>query len=223
MTSWRTIDGRLQSIEFEGDACSRFPLNLIEQVITDFSTPGDVVLDPFAGFGTTLIVAERLSRKAIGFEPDPERFMYARKQIGADTLLVNDRAENIGRYDVVLADLVVCSPPFDELSMYSANTDPGRYLDTLVRILLKVSNVARPSAPIAVEMVNRRLSNGQVIPLAFQLAVRLAGIKRFEGEIVFCNKDGVEVVPTFSHSYMMVFRNSQPTPTLMSPRLLGVD
>jgi len=34
--------------------------------------PGDLVFDPFAGTGTTLVVAKQLGRKAIGVEIDPE-------------------------------------------------------------------------------------------------------------------------------------------------------
>src|SRR5262249_14810554 len=36
------------------------------------SNPGDVVLDPFAGSGTTLAVAKKLGRKWIGFELSEE-------------------------------------------------------------------------------------------------------------------------------------------------------
>jgi DNA modification methylase len=34
--------------------------------------PGDIVFDPFAGTGTTLVVAHQLKRNSIGVEIDPE-------------------------------------------------------------------------------------------------------------------------------------------------------
>jgi DNA modification methylase len=34
--------------------------------------PGDIVLDPFAGTGTTLVVARQIERNSIGIEIDPE-------------------------------------------------------------------------------------------------------------------------------------------------------
>ena len=34
--------------------------------------PGDVVLDPFAGSGTTLAIAKRMGRSGIGIELNPE-------------------------------------------------------------------------------------------------------------------------------------------------------
>lgn len=40
-------------------------------LILDSSAPGDIILDPFAGSGTTLIAAERTDRTACLVEIDP--------------------------------------------------------------------------------------------------------------------------------------------------------
>lgn len=44
------------------------PEALLERIIAASSNPGDVVLDPFCGCGTTIAVAERLDRKWIGID-----------------------------------------------------------------------------------------------------------------------------------------------------------
>ena len=44
------------------------PVGLLKTLIEIFTDPGDVVIDPVAGSGSTLIAAERLGRKAYGFE-----------------------------------------------------------------------------------------------------------------------------------------------------------
>ena len=46
-----------------------------------FTNEGDTVLDPFAGSGTTLVVAGELNRKAVGIEILPEYFELARSAI----------------------------------------------------------------------------------------------------------------------------------------------
>jgi DNA modification methylase len=49
-----------------------FPEELAERCIKAGSKPGDVVLDPFAGAGTTPLVADKLGRKGIGTDLKPE-------------------------------------------------------------------------------------------------------------------------------------------------------
>ena len=49
---------------------ARFSPSFVRQVILNFSEPGDLVLDPFMGAGTSLVEARVLGRRAIryGFE-----------------------------------------------------------------------------------------------------------------------------------------------------------
>lgn len=49
----------------------QMPEQLLGRIIKACSNPGDVVLDPFAGSGTTLAVAKKLQRQWIGFELSP--------------------------------------------------------------------------------------------------------------------------------------------------------
>ncbi|MFN3167772.1 MAG: DNA-methyltransferase [Phycisphaeraceae bacterium] len=44
------------------------PLELIERIIRVSSNPGDLVVDPFLGSGTTAVAAKKLGRKYLGFE-----------------------------------------------------------------------------------------------------------------------------------------------------------
>ena len=53
------------------------PLALLERIISASSRPGDVVLDPFCGSGTTLIAAENLGRGWIGMDASPSALAIA--------------------------------------------------------------------------------------------------------------------------------------------------
>ena len=46
------------------------PLKLIERIVSASSNPGDLVLDPFAGSGSTLVACEKLVRNCIAIEKD---------------------------------------------------------------------------------------------------------------------------------------------------------
>ena len=61
-----------------------FPEALPEWFINLFSKPGDIVLDPFMGSGTTLRVAKRLGRRSIGVEMVPEYCERVRKELSYD-------------------------------------------------------------------------------------------------------------------------------------------
>jgi site-specific DNA-methyltransferase (adenine-specific) len=58
-----------------------FPENLPEWFIKLFTQEGDTVLDPFAGSGTTLTVAQKMRRNAIGVEILPEYHAMMVKEI----------------------------------------------------------------------------------------------------------------------------------------------
>ena len=66
-----------------------FPPKLVEPCILAGSSPGDVILDPFAGSGTTGVVALRHDRSFIGVELGPAYADLARWRIRDDAPLLN--------------------------------------------------------------------------------------------------------------------------------------
>lgn len=60
-----------------------FPEELPRRVIRLLSFPGDTVLDPFCGSGTTPLAAWRLGRTAVGFDVSPEYVASARRRLVA--------------------------------------------------------------------------------------------------------------------------------------------
>ena len=55
------------------------PLPLLKKLITIFTDPGEVVIDPVAGSGSTLIAALQLQRRAFGFEINKDFYRKAAK------------------------------------------------------------------------------------------------------------------------------------------------
>ncbi len=59
----------------------QMPEQLLGRIIRACSNEGEVVLDPFAGSGTTLVTAKKLGRHHLGFELSPDYAAQARKRL----------------------------------------------------------------------------------------------------------------------------------------------
>lgn len=68
--SWGTLPGAYMGTAERKDVTGGKPLWLMRAIVGDYSAPGDLVCDPCAGAGTTLVAAVELGRRAIGCEPD---------------------------------------------------------------------------------------------------------------------------------------------------------
>lgn len=63
-----------------------FPEKLAKDHVASWSNPGDMVLDPFAGSGTTLKAAKELGRHFIGIEISPEYVKICQRRIAQEVL-----------------------------------------------------------------------------------------------------------------------------------------
>lgn len=70
-----------------------FPQELVRRLLLLFSFCEDVVYDPFMGSGTTNLVANRLGRRSIGVDRNPDYVALAARRI-ADDGVVTDRSGN---------------------------------------------------------------------------------------------------------------------------------
>lgn len=69
------------------------PIKVLENLIKIFTDEGDVVIDPVAGSGTTLIAAENCNRKSFGFEIKKPYFKEATRLIEANKLIKKEIKE----------------------------------------------------------------------------------------------------------------------------------
>lgn len=79
------VCGGAERIRVDGEKAhsTQKPEALLERVITAASSPGDLVLDPFLGSGTTAAVAKRLRRRWIGIEREQAYVEIARARIAS--------------------------------------------------------------------------------------------------------------------------------------------
>jgi DNA modification methylase len=91
----RVLNGRQAKGEKDEKHICPLQLDVIDRCLTLYSNPGDVVLDPFNGIGSTGHEAIRMDRKYIGFELKPE---YAKQ---AAKFLTQAEAEKASLFDGV--------------------------------------------------------------------------------------------------------------------------
>lgn len=71
----------IASVRANDDHEAKFPVELPRRLVRLLTDPGDVVLDPFIGSGTTAVAAIELSRRFMGFELLPEYVQLARRAV----------------------------------------------------------------------------------------------------------------------------------------------
>ena len=71
MRSVWSIPAVSKSEKKHGSHPTQKPIRLLERIVSLCSNPGDRVLDPFSGSGTTGVAALHLGRDFVGIEQDP--------------------------------------------------------------------------------------------------------------------------------------------------------
>jgi DNA modification methylase len=165
---------------------------LVRTVVEEFTSPGDRVLDPFAGFGTTLAVSQALGRVAVGIELLADRVEIIRRRVGAGARIIEGDVRRLAEFDLEPFHLCLTSPPYmprgqhpwNPLTGYETlDADYDVYLDELGEVFTAVARILRPGGHIAVNVANMRYQD-TVTPLAWDLARVIAAVPgiEFRGE-----------------------------------------
>jgi hypothetical protein len=81
LSRWGTLPGAYISRKQDSPIPGGKNLEIVRQIIRDYTRPGDLVVDPCAGGATTLIAAAIEGRYALGSEDDEETFWKAVRRI----------------------------------------------------------------------------------------------------------------------------------------------
>jgi site-specific DNA-methyltransferase (adenine-specific) len=66
------------------------PVGLMEALLAMSTNPGDLIVDPFAGSGSSLVAAKRLGRRAVGFELDEGYYRMIEHRLGEEMFDLGD-------------------------------------------------------------------------------------------------------------------------------------
>ena len=140
------------------------PSYVIWNVVHRFTSPGERVVDPFVGSGTTLDVCADLGREALGFDLQATR---------PEVRVADARSLPLSNESV---DLVFMDPPYADNLEYSS--DPrcigklkadGRYQRAMRLVLSECKRVLRPGRVLAVYVCDVFKKGRGVHPLGFEL------------------------------------------------------
>ncbi len=196
--------------EFSDISDIRYADELVAAFLQRFTRHGDVVFDPFAGFGTTLLVAEAMNREAWGVEFDAQRVAYIRSLLPEPARIIHGDSRELAQYNLPPFDFSITSPPYmtehddpmHALTNYSTPTEGyTAYLQQLQTVYKQMRYLMKPDAKVVLEVSNLKSESGVTI-LAWDVARAVGEVLRFEGEIVI-GWDHYDY--GYDHSYCLVF------------------
>ncbi len=235
---------------------AKFPETMAQEFIEFFTKPGQWVLDPMAGTGSTLVAALRCGRNSLGIELNPIYAGIANQILNEEMMQLgspeDDLVARIIAGDAALAtdllsttspclfDYVLTSPPYwDMLHVQGAQTQKKRrdtdtldvtysdqpddlgnihdypdFVEKLSTIYINLQSSLRSGAYLTIIVKNIK-KKGEIYPLAWDLAGRLAKVYTLKDEKIWCQDDirlapyglGNAWVSNTFHHYCLQFRN----------------
>ena len=187
----------------------RYPESLVEYFLQEYTHAGDTILDPFAGFGTTLIVAERMGRIPFGVEINKDKVNYVRRKLTRSESIIQGDSRLLADIDLPVINFSMTSPPYmtkddpdDPFTDYQAKGQGYRaYLRDIRSIYEQLREHMKPSGTVVLEVANLKRDE-QVTTLAWDIGQAISQVLHFDGEVIACWD---EYGYGYDHSYCLVF------------------
>lgn len=101
---------------------AKMNLNLLRHILRTYTSPGDIVLDPMAGTGSTVVLAGAMGRHGIGVEYEPKFCKMIVENIhrtekyhtftpGGQMTCINGDARELSKH-LIGSDVIISSPPY---------------------------------------------------------------------------------------------------------------
>jgi len=203
---------------------NRFSDELVEYFLEKYTRKNDTVLDPFAGFGTTLFSAAAMGRKAIGIEYDHKRYSYIKEHIEGQNLkdleIIEGDALKIEDYSLPEIDFSITSPPYmnkdDPEFPLTAYTTKGNYRDYIKgirEVYRQINKALKKESYAVVEVANLKKKQNygdEITTLAWDIGLEISEVMHFVGEIIvsWVGEDTGRGIYGYGydHSYCLVFQ-----------------
>lgn len=170
-------DWATHNAKYRGNWSPYIPRNIILR----YSNEGDIVLDMFAGSGTTLVETKLLNRKGIGIDINPNAINIARDNLDFDfeqcfpQKLILGNAADINFIPDDSIDLICTHPPYSDIIKYSDDIDGDLSHLGVPEFVLEMEKVAsecyrtlKKGKFCAILMGDTR-KKGCMIPMSFEV------------------------------------------------------
>jgi DNA modification methylase len=170
--SWATHDAK-----YRGNWSPYIPRNLLLR----YSTEGDLVLDQFAGGGTTLVEAKLLKRNIIGVDVNPDALERCKEKTNfeypnsGEVSIVQGDARKLDFIKDKSIDFICTHPPYADIIHYSEgiNADLSQFgvnefLSEMKLVASECYRVLKKDKFCAILMGDTR-KKGHVVPMSFEV------------------------------------------------------
>ncbi|RLA74679.1 MAG: DNA adenine methylase [Epsilonproteobacteria bacterium] len=184
MINARDKSGKHKNI-YHGNFVPQVPYQLLQR----YTKKGDVVLEPFMGSGTTLFECEKLHRRYIGFDINPQMLDYVSESMGdgdyADNFYINhcnsldelQVDENISKandkFGTTAVQFVLMHPPYMDIVKFTQDEDDLSQIGDIHKFMIKFKTICQNSLKhlekgryFAV-VIGDVYKNSEVVPLGF--------------------------------------------------------
>ena len=177
-------------VAFEDDDV-RYSESIVEHFLREYTRENDIVFNPFAGFGTTLTVAESMGRIPLGIEYDESRVRYIQSMLEHPDKIIHGDSRQLLSYDLPAFNFSITSPPYmgkhDVENPFTAYTTKGDgytgYLKDIRSIYEQIRQIMAFDAKVVIEVSNIKHGDS-ITTLAWDIAKEISKVLHFEGEIV---------------------------------------
>lgn len=218
VNSWMILSDQKRELKpesslFRDDVLKGADCGFIEQMIPflrEFSKPGELVLDPFAGWGSTLIAALLEGRNSLGIEIEEARVARAKERIAgfasrnyhANAMLGDSCSHHV---DIMYGDsrsvklpddsvdLILTSIPYFRELEFSQTAgqlynelDLQVYLKSLEEVIANLKSSLKRTRYIILMAENLSLPGKGFVPLAWKCADILSKHFEFQHERIIC-------------------------------------